>query len=156
MEAVVRVLQVQSSCPPSDGHHERFINWLPPFLFAVLAHNVDHKFHARTSAMQGLTLVALFDAPRRRSLATRWFAAETFTLQSRHTASINLWCLSSRSLTCADPRLCRFQLWRSLCRETASSFPPVQHFRRLSLWLSVVCAELAPATLCLARYGGFL
>ena len=53
VEAVVRVLQVQSSCPPSDGHHERFINWLPPFLFAVLAHNVDHKYHARTSAMQG-------------------------------------------------------------------------------------------------------
>ena len=152
-------------------------------LCGVIAHNVD------LSAMQGPTLVALLTHCEGGHEALRHGGLRRRRSRCRADTPPASTVVSSRCLTCADPRLCRFQFWRSLCRETffstvgvpqsvemrikllifgtstfaysanprtVSSFQSVQHFRRLSLWLSVVCAQLAPATLCLARSWGFL
>ena len=51
--------QVQSSCPPSDGHHKRFINWLLPFLFACPCTQCRSQVPCKGGTMQGPTLVAL-------------------------------------------------------------------------------------------------
>ena len=165
--------QVRSSYPPSNGHHERFINRLPPFLFAVSLHTMSIS-----GTMQG-------QAPCRDRHLWHYEGGHEALRHSglrRRRSRQHQPVVSSRSLTCAHPCLCRFQLWCSLCRETffstvAAGSPTqkcgdathqavelwdihvrsqceptdMQHFRRLSLWLSVVCAQLAPATLCLAR-----
>ena len=161
---------VQSSFPQSDGHTRGSSTGCPPSSLRSLhtmsiSGTMQERRHEKTDTCGTLTRYEGGHEALRHG-----GSAEAFTLQSRHTASINLWC--SRSLTCADPLLCRFLLWRSLCRETffdgrGQGVPrrSVEMLRIKLLWViqfppfhqcstfgdcrsGSPCAQLAPALFC--------